>query len=53
MSVVDKVNELRVLGGDPFMNKEMYKYIDNLLEYENAQRIVIYTNARFIPKEKI
>lgn len=52
MSVVDKVNELRVLGGDPFMNKEMYKYIDNLLEYENAQRIVIYTNARFVPKGK-
>jgi organic radical activating enzyme len=50
MSVVDHVNEFRVLGGDPFMNKEMYKVVNKLSKFKNNSRIVIYTNATILPK---
>ena len=50
MKSVDKVYEFRVLGGDPFMNKEMYKVINKLNEYKNVESIVIYTNAKIVPK---
>lgn len=47
---VDSVYEFRVLGGDPFMNKEMHKIINYLSNYKKVKKIAIYTNARFIPK---
>ncbi len=50
MSVVDYVNEFRVLGGDPFMNKEMHKVVNKLSKFKNNTRIVIYTNATIMPK---
>jgi len=50
MSVVDYVNEFRVLGGDPFMNKEMHKVVNKLSKFKNNSRIVIYTNATIMPK---
>ena len=34
MECVDKIYEFRVLGGDPFMNKEMHKVVDKLVSYE-------------------
>ena len=52
MSSVDFIDELRVLGGDPFMNKELNKIINKLVTYKNVGRIVVYTNARFIPKNQ-
>ena len=42
-----------MLGGDPFMNKEMYKVINKLNEYKNVESIVVYTNAKIVPKGKI
>ena len=50
MDCVDQIYEFRVLGGDPFMNKNMHKIINFLSEYEKVNTIAIYTNARFIPK---
>lgn len=52
MSSVDFIDELRVLGGDPFMNKELNKIINTLVTYKNVGRIVVYTNARFMPKNQ-
>lgn len=52
MNCIDFVDELRVLGGDPFMNKELNKIINHLVSYKNVERIVVYTNARFIPKNQ-
>ncbi|MDA9091813.1 hypothetical protein N9J56_00815 [Pelagibacteraceae bacterium] len=49
MSSVDKLGEFRVLGGDPFMNKDMHKVINFLAKF-SVDTIAIYTNARFIPK---
>ena len=50
MSCIDSLEEFRVLGGDPFMNKQLHKVINKLVTYENCERVVIYTNARIIPK---
>lgn len=52
MACVDNVYEFRVIGGDPFMNKDLYKIIDNLVQYVQVQKIAIYTNARIIPKKE-
>ena len=50
MSVIDSIDEFRVLGGDPFMNKEMYKVINKLDAYNSGARIAIYTNGQIIPR---
>lgn len=43
------VYEFRVLGGEPFVCKNLYKVIDKLRTY--GRNIVIYTNATIVPKE--
>jgi len=50
MNCVDQVYEFRVLGGDPFMNKDIHKVIDKLKEYNKVKKIIVYTNAKIIPK---
>ena len=50
MQCVDKLYEFRVIGGEPFMNKEIYKIVNKLVEYNNAEIIAIFTNATIIPK---
>ncbi len=50
MKSVDQIYEFRVLGGDPFMNKEMYRVVNKLTEYRNAEQVVVYTNAKIVPK---
>ena len=50
MSCIDQLDEFRVLGGDPFMNKSLFKIINKLTTYNKVNKIVIYTNAKIIPK---
>jgi hypothetical protein len=50
MSLVESVNELRVIGGEPFMNKEVHKIIEKCNSYLNAKKIIIYTNATILPR---
>tara|TARA_B110001452_G_C15092575_1_gene381175 strand:+ start:36 stop:755 length:720 start_codon:yes stop_codon:yes gene_type:complete len=50
MSCIDSLDEFRVLGGDPFMNKELHKVMSKLATYDKCKKIVVYTNARFLPK---
>jgi hypothetical protein len=52
MECVDMVYEFRVLGGDPFMNKEMYKTVNKLSSLEKVKSVVIYTNATILPKNE-
>ena len=53
MECIDKIYEFRVLGGDPFMNKEVYKIINKLVEYNNVNYngiidgISCYPNQRY------
>jgi len=50
VEAVDSIDEFRVLGGDPFMNKEMHKVVDKLVSYEKVGRVIVYTNGKIIPK---
>tara|TARA_X000000950_G_C13818672_1_gene620921 strand:- start:85 stop:1347 length:1263 start_codon:yes stop_codon:yes gene_type:complete len=52
MECVDQIYEFRVLGGDPFMNKEMYKVVNKLSAYKNVEKVVVYTNAKIVPKDE-
>ena len=50
ISSIDSLDEFRVLGGDPFMNKDLYKIVNKLVTYDKCKRVVVYTNARITPK---
>ena len=49
--VVDEVNEFRVIGGEPFMNKEFDVIIKRLIDEPKVKKIVIYTNGTIVPRE--
>jgi sulfatase maturation enzyme AslB (radical SAM superfamily) len=48
---VDEVNEFRVIGGEPFLNKEFHLVTKRLINEPKVNKIVIYTNGTIIPKE--
>jgi organic radical activating enzyme len=50
-NIIDEINEFRILGGEPFMNKEFDKTIDKLTRENKVKKIVVYTNGTIVPKE--
>ena len=50
MSLATRVNELRVLGGEPFLHREAHKIIKSCCSYDNVNRVIVYTNATVLPK---
>jgi len=50
MECIDKIYEFRVLGGDPFMNKELHRIVDKLVGYKKTEKVIVYTNGKIIPK---
>jgi sulfatase maturation enzyme AslB (radical SAM superfamily) len=44
-SKIDHVFEVRLIGGEPFVNKDIYKIIDYFLNSSKITKLVIYTNA--------
>jgi len=46
----DFINEVRVIGGEPFVNKEIYSVLRELLLIDNIGSIVIYSNGMIPPK---
>jgi hypothetical protein len=50
MQSVDHVLELRVLGGETFMNKRAHEYIEGLRRYNNYTRIAVYSNGIIVPQ---
>jgi MoaA/NifB/PqqE/SkfB family radical SAM enzyme len=53
LSAVDKINELRILGGEPFLYKNLSNLLDIIKNYNNIDKIIIYTNATFVPNNEI
>jgi len=51
MKKMDHVYEVRLIGGEPFMNKDIYKIIDYFIATDKITKLVIYTNAT-IPLKK-
>lgn len=51
-SHIDQVNEFRVIGGEPFMNKHISDTIEWLNKEDKVGRVIIYTNGTILPKGK-
>ena len=50
-SEMDEVYEFRVIGGEPFMNREWHLVVEKLTSMENVRRVSIFTNATILPRE--
>jgi len=50
--IVDEINEIRILGGEPFMYKDVHLVIKRLIDEPKVKKIVIYTNGTIIPREE-
>ena len=53
-NIADEINELRIIGGDAFMNKDFPEIVNYAASKINVNKIVIYTNGTIAPNlEKI
>ena len=43
--VVDEINEFRVIGGEPLMNKDFHLIMDKILDEVKVKKVVVYTNG--------
>lgn len=46
---VSFVHEVRVIGGEPFLNKDIYEIVNTLSSIDNIHKIIIYTNGMIPP----
>jgi len=51
-SVADEINEVRIIGGDPLMNKHFHKAVAYAASKSNVNRVVVYTNGTICPPEE-
>jgi len=51
-TIIDEINEFRVIGGELFMNKDFDLVIKKLSNEPKVRKIVIYTNGTIIPKDE-
>ena len=51
-SKVEYIYEIRLIGGEPFMNKDIYKIIDYFNNNNKITKQVVYSNATIPLKEK-
>jgi organic radical activating enzyme len=52
LSVIDHISELRLYGGEPFINKDLYRIIEDYHDNEKISHISIYTNGTIEPDER-
>jgi len=49
--IADEINELRIIGGDAFVNKDFPTIVNYAAEKPNVNKVVIYTNGTIAPDE--
>lgn len=49
---VSHIFEIRLIGGEPFMNKDIYKILEYLYSKNNYTKIVVYSNAMIPIREE-
>ncbi len=52
LKLVDGIQEFRVIGGEPFMNKNFHIVVQRLINEAAIERIVIYTNGTIAPSDE-
>jgi len=50
--VADEINEIRIIGGDPLMNKDFHQAIIYAAAKQNVNKVVVYTNGTICPTEE-
>lgn len=50
---IDLLLELRLLGGEPFIYKDINRIMEAFLNHEKIKRITVYTNSTVVPSEKM
>lgn len=53
LETIDVLFELRLIGGEPFIVKNIDKIIDKYADNKKVKRITIYTNSTLIPNEEV
>ena len=53
LGAVDYIVEVRVLGGEPFCNNEIYKVIEHLYQHPKIGQTVVYTNGTIVPSKQV
>ena len=51
LSLVDGIQEVRIIGGEPLVNKNFHLVINRLIHEPYVQRIVVYTNGTIAPND--
>jgi len=51
-AIADEINEIRIIGGDPFMNKDCHNVVKHAASYEQVNKVVVYTNGTICPSEE-
>lgn len=50
LEAVDRVERLVIFGGEPFLVKELYHYVNHIINHDKIAQIEIFTNGTIIPK---
>ena len=53
LKYVDEIYEIRILGGEPFMHRDVHRVIEHLIKYPSIHRILIWSNATIMPTEEM
>lgn len=48
---MDEIYEFRVIGGEPFMNKDLHLVVEKLTAQPKVKKVSIFTNATIMPRE--
>jgi organic radical activating enzyme len=51
-ATVDGLNEVRLIGGEPLMNRDFGLVVQRLVSEPKVRRIVIYTNGTIVPNSR-
>lgn len=51
-AVADEINEISIIGGDPFMNKAFHRTVTHAVNKPGVNRVVVYTNGTICPPEE-
>ena len=51
LELVDEIMEIGFIGGEPFLNRELYKYLDWAIQSDKIVSILIVTNSTVMPDQ--
>ena len=51
-TVSDEINEIRIIGGEPMMNKDFHLICEAAAKFKKFNKVVIYTNGTICPSDE-